>query len=162
MTTPLVQLQTPGGAVRGRDLRAPLRLTCDVVVVGSGAGGAMLARDTARAGLATVLIEEGGFHGPGDFTQREGEMLPRLFQEAGGRSTEDGAVMILSGKGVGGSTVHNTNLCKRAPDAVAAIFRQYIEMPDAPVIGRNVVLIQSLSPESGQVAINISCAQRRA
>ena len=118
MTTPLVQLQTPGGAVRGRDLRAPLRLTCDVVVVGSGAGGAMLARDTARAGLATVLIEEGGFHGPGDFTQREGEMLPRLFQEAGGRSTEDGAVMILSGKGVGGSTVHNTNLCKRAPDAV--------------------------------------------
>ena len=118
MTTPLVQLQTPGGAVRGRDLRAPLRLTCDVVVVGSGAGGAMLARDTARAGLATVLMEEGGFHGPGDFTQREGEMLPRLFQEAGGRSTEDGAVMILSGKGVGGSTVHNTNLCKRAPDAV--------------------------------------------
>ena len=50
-----------------------------------------------------------------DFTQREDEMLPRLFQDGGGRTTDDGAITVLQGRGVGGSTVHNTNLCKRAP-----------------------------------------------
>jgi choline dehydrogenase-like flavoprotein len=45
-------------------------------------------------------------------------MLPLLFQDGGGRSSDDGGVMVLQGRGVGGSTVHNTNLCKRAPDVV--------------------------------------------
>lgn len=102
----------------GRLLAAPLQLEADVVVVGSGAGGAMLARQVSRAGLRTVVVEEGGNHSPAEFNQREGDMLPRLFQDCGGRSTTDGAVMILHGRGIGGSTVHNTNLCKRAPDAV--------------------------------------------
>src|SRR4051812_2408304 len=103
--------------VSGRALGASLVLEADVVVVGSGAGGAMLAWHTSRAGLRTVVLEEGGNHTPAEFNQREGTMLPRLFQDSGGRSTVDGTVMILHGRGIGGSTVHNTNLCKRAPDA---------------------------------------------
>ncbi|HRI55303.1 MAG TPA: GMC family oxidoreductase N-terminal domain-containing protein, partial [Pseudomonadota bacterium] len=102
----------------GRSLNAPLQLETDVVVVGSGAGGGMLARQTSQAGLRTVLLEEGGNHSPAEFNQREGDMLPRLFQDCGGRSTTDGAVMVLHGRGIGGSTIHNTNLCKRAPEAV--------------------------------------------
>jgi len=107
-----------GTVYRGARLSQSLVLHCDVVVVGSGAGGSMLAAEASRAGLHVVLLEEGGYHTPADFNQREGEMLPLLFQDAGGRSTRDGAVTILSGQGVGGSTVHNTNLCKRAPDAI--------------------------------------------
>lgn len=104
----------------GRALRAPLRLSVDVVVVGSGAGGAMAARELARAGRSVLLVEEGSHHTSADFDQREGSMLPRLFQDSGGRATEDGAVTVLQGQGVGGSTVHNTNLCKRAPAPVLA------------------------------------------
>jgi len=104
----------------GSRLSQPLALHTDVVVVGSGAGGAMLAAEVSRAGLHVVLLEEGGYHTPAAFNQREGDMLPLLFQDAGGRSTRDGAVTILSGQGVGGSTVHNTNLCKRAPDEILA------------------------------------------
>jgi choline dehydrogenase-like flavoprotein len=113
--------RAPGAAAgigSGRTLTAPLKLDADVVVVGSGAGGGMLAHKTSAAGLRTVLLEEGGNHTQAEFNQREGDMLPRLFQDAGGRSTGDGAVMILHGRGIGGSTVHNTNLCKRAPDPV--------------------------------------------
>lgn len=106
--------------VSGRSLREPLTLDADVVVVGSGAGGAMVASEASRAGLRVVVLEEGGHHRPADFNQREGDMLPRLFCDAGGRSTEDGAVAILHGRGIGGSTVHNTNLCKRAPDEILA------------------------------------------
>ena len=107
-----------GTVFLGTRLRQPLHLNADVVVVGSGAGGSMLAAEVSRAGLSVVMLEEGGYHTPAQFNQREGDMLPLLFQDAGGRSTRDGAVTILSGQGVGGSTVHNTNLCKRAPDAI--------------------------------------------
>jgi len=102
----------------GRDIARDVTLDCDVVVVGTGAGGAMVAREAARAGLEVIALEEGGHLGPRDFTQREDEMLPLLFQDGGGRTTDDGAVTVLQGRGVGGSTVHNTNLCKRAPAAV--------------------------------------------
>jgi choline dehydrogenase-like flavoprotein len=102
----------------GRTLTRDLELTCDLVIVGSGAGGAMVAREAARAGLKVIVLEEGAHSTPRDFTQREDEMLPLLFQDAGARTTDDGAVTVLQGRGVGGSTVHNTNLCKRAPAEV--------------------------------------------
>ncbi len=110
-----------GRLVRGRALGPGDRTeSCDVVVCGGGAGGSMAARELARGGLEVVLLEEGGDQAPSDFTQREDEMIPELFAELGGRRTEDLAVLLLSGRGLGGSTVHNTNLCKRiAPEILA-------------------------------------------
>jgi choline dehydrogenase-like flavoprotein len=90
----------------------------DLCVVGSGAGGAMVAREAARAGMRVVVLEEGPEIPTENMTQREDDMLPRLFFDGGGRTTTDGAVTVLHGRGLGGSTIHNTNLCKRAPDPV--------------------------------------------
>lgn len=104
--------------VRGRELTSDLTLECDLVVVGTGAGGAMVLREAARAGLFAIALEEGAHSTSRDFTQREDEMIPLLFQDSGARTTVDGAVQVLQGRGVGGSTVHNTNLCKRAPAEV--------------------------------------------
>lgn len=111
-------MTAPGAFLRGRDLTRDTTLEADLCVVGSGAGGAMLARQAARAGLAVIVLEAGPHSVARDFTQREDEMLPLLFADGGGRTSDDGAVTILQGRGVGGSTVHNTNLCKRAPEAV--------------------------------------------
>ncbi len=113
-----------GVIVRGRDLQADVKLEVDAVVVGTGAGGSIAARELARAGLSVVALEEGGHHTAADFTQREDEMLPMLFADGGGRTTKDLAIRVLQGRGVGGSTVHNTNLCKRTPDAILELWRQ--------------------------------------
>ncbi len=104
--------------LRGREAKAPLRLAADVAVVGTGAGGGMLARELAAAGLRVVALEEGPFSTSADFDRREGPMLELLYQERGARATSDLALRILQGRGVGGSTVHNTNLCKRTPEAI--------------------------------------------
>jgi hypothetical protein len=112
------------GIIKGRELRGDLKLDVDAVVVGTGAGGSVALRELARAGLRVIALEEGGHHTPADFTQREDQMLPMLFQDGGGRSTRDLAIRILQGRGVGGSTVHNTNLCKRTPDAILELWRQ--------------------------------------
>src|SRR5580700_2946144 len=109
--------------IRGRDLDEDTKLEADAVVIGTGAGGGMALRELARAGLKVIALEAGGFHGPGDFTQREDEMLPLLFQDAGGRMTRDLAIRVLQGRGVGGSTIHNTNLCKRTPDEILDLWR---------------------------------------
>jgi choline dehydrogenase-like flavoprotein len=110
---------TTGGAmVRGADIEQDITLEVDAVVVGSGAGGSVALRELARAGLSVVGLEQGAWSTPADFDQREDHMLARLFEDSGGRATEDMAIRVLQGRGVGGSTVHNTNLCKRTPDAI--------------------------------------------
>jgi choline dehydrogenase-like flavoprotein len=112
---------------RGRDLASGrLDLDADAVVVGTGAGGSIMLRELARAGLAVVALEEGAYLTSRDFVQREDTMLGALYQDAGGRTTDDLAIRVLQGRGVGGSTVHNTNLCKRTPDAILDLWaRKY-------------------------------------
>ncbi|HEY3817111.1 MAG TPA: GMC family oxidoreductase [Polyangiaceae bacterium] len=115
-----------GSFLRGREITGELALDVDAVVIGTGAGGGIALRELARAGLDAVALEEGAYSTSADFDQREDHMLPRLFQDMGGRSTEDMGVRVLQGRGVGGSTVHNTNLCKRTPDAILELWaRKY-------------------------------------
>jgi choline dehydrogenase-like flavoprotein len=92
----------------------------DVAVIGSGAGGAAAALALAQRGARVMIIEAGDLLLPSDFSQREELMFPKLFYESGGRRTFDRAIRVLHGKGIGGSTLHNLNLCKRAPHEVVA------------------------------------------
>lgn len=107
-----------GRLERGRELAGEAEWRADVVICGGGAGGCMAARELARAGLDVVLLEQGDDQLPHTFTQREDEMIPRMFARAGGQRTADRSMLVLSGHGLGGSTVHNLNLCKRTPDAI--------------------------------------------
>lgn len=104
--------------IRGHELSGDQVRRADAVIVGTGAGGGMALRELASAGLRVIALEEGGFHTPADFNQREDEMLAILFQDRGARTTSDLGIRVLMGRGVGGSTVHNTNLCKRTPPEI--------------------------------------------
>lgn len=113
--------QTPvNQVVRGSDVDRDLDLTPDVCVIGSGAGGAVLAAELAQAGKSVVLLEEGGHHTKRDFDMQEGTMIPMLYQERGSRATADQSMVILQGRTVGGSTVVNYTTCFRTPDATLA------------------------------------------
>jgi choline dehydrogenase-like flavoprotein len=115
------------GVVDGVALAAGnVQLDADAVVVGLGAGGSMALRELAQSGLSVIGVEEGEYLTPRDFDQREDVMLARLYQDGGGRMTEDRAIRVLQGRGVGGSTVHNTNLCKRTPEPILDLWaRRY-------------------------------------
>jgi len=109
---------------RGRLLGRAQTWQADVVVVGTGAGGAMAASELSRRGVRVIALEEGPSLVPDDMTQREDEMMPKLYQDRGGRSTADLAIRVLGGRNVGGSTVHNINLCKRIPDAILELWER--------------------------------------
>jgi choline dehydrogenase-like flavoprotein len=112
-------------AERGGDLA----LSADVCVVGSGAGGAVVAALLAEAGRSVVVLEKGPYWTNADFTQREDEMLPRLFEEAGMRQTEGGGCSILQGRAVGGSTVHNLCYAFRTPEPILRVWREEHGLP---------------------------------
>ncbi len=86
--------------------------------MGTGAGGSIALRELARSGAKVVGLEEGGVVTPADMNQREDDMLPLLLSDMGGRMTSDLSIRVLQGRGVGGSTLHNTDLCKRTPDEI--------------------------------------------
>ncbi len=104
--------------------RLPLTLETDLCVVGSGAGGSMAAMAAAQAGLRVLVLEAGAHVTSADMTQREEQMFPRLFWDSGGRTTADRAVKLHQGRGVGGSTLHNLNLCKRIPAPILSAWRR--------------------------------------
>jgi choline dehydrogenase-like flavoprotein len=93
---------------------------CDVVVVGSGAGGALAAHELVHAGLRVVVVEEGGVVS----RQWVRERLPveRLFgayRDQGLTATMGTPVISLPmGRAVGGTTVVNSGTCFRTPDWV--------------------------------------------
>jgi choline dehydrogenase-like flavoprotein len=93
-------------------------LECDVVVVGSGAGGGVVAGELARAGKRVIVLEKGGYFNEADFTQREGEMLARLYDAGGLLATKDLGLVILQGSCLGGGTVVNYTTSFHTPDAV--------------------------------------------
>lgn len=109
---------TVSSVIEGARLRGDTRVRAGVCVVGSGAGGAVVAARLAEAGHDVVLLEEGGYWRPSQFTEREGEMTARLYADGGTRATEDLAVPLLQGRAVGGSTAVNWLVMLRTPDWV--------------------------------------------
>jgi choline dehydrogenase-like flavoprotein len=108
----------------------PLDVVAEVCVIGSGGGGAVVAAELAEAGRNVVVLEQGHHWTSRDFTQREEEMLPRLFEEAGMRQTVDGAITILQGRNVGGSSVHNLCYCFRTPEPILRLWREEHGLPE--------------------------------
>ena len=93
----------------------PAMLTCDVAIIGSGAGAGITAELLTRAGLAVVIVEEGPLKSSSDFRQRESDAYPQLYQESAARKTADKAINILQGRCVGGSTTVNWTSSFRTP-----------------------------------------------
>lgn len=113
----------PPGITEGQTLTDDLEIGCDVAVIGSGAGGAVMAATAAEAGLSVVVIEEGGAFGTERFRQREDEAYPQLFQDGGQRATRDGAITVMQGRALGGTTTINWTTSFRTPDYIVDHWR---------------------------------------
>jgi len=95
-----------------------LTLDADIVVIGSGAGGAVAAYELSRGGAKVVVLEAGDYVPSERFTERLSESTQMMYAEGGNQATATGDLVVLQGSCVGGSTVVNAAICFRTPDAV--------------------------------------------
>jgi choline dehydrogenase-like flavoprotein len=93
-------------------------LESEVCIVGSGAGGAILAYELAMAGHDVLVLERGKYVEPREFTDNEVDMIGRLYADGVMQQTEDFNFTVLQGSCVGGSTTVNNAVCFRPPKRV--------------------------------------------
>ncbi|MGH2788080.1 MAG: GMC family oxidoreductase N-terminal domain-containing protein [Actinomycetota bacterium] len=93
-------------------------LDCDVVIVGSGAGGGCVAGNLAAAGADVVVVEKGGYHSESDFNHVEADATREMYLYGMTLATADRSVRIIAGSTLGGGTVVNYATAFRPPDFV--------------------------------------------
>jgi choline dehydrogenase-like flavoprotein len=109
--------------IEGRKLGRHLDEHADVVVIGSGAGGAVVAKELAEAGLEVIVLEEGP-HVPGSEygKLRPTESLRKMGREAGTTAVfgigDTPLITVMAGRVVGGSSVLTGGVCFRVPSAI--------------------------------------------
>ncbi len=110
-----VRASEPLPSIRPADGDDELELEADTVVVGSGAGGGVIAARLAAAGRDVIIVEAGGNHTEEDFPGDEVGALRTLYWRGGLTQTEDRNVTLLAGGTLGGGTTVNWSNCVPPP-----------------------------------------------
>jgi choline dehydrogenase-like flavoprotein len=108
----------------------PVVLEADAVVVGSGAGGGVIAARLAAAGRSVVVLEAGPFVDEASMPRDELSAYDRLYLNHGLLTTWDGSVTMLAGTGVGGGTLTNWMTCIPATESVRDEWRRLHGLDD--------------------------------
>ena len=109
----------------------PVELSCEVLVVGSGAGGAAVAATLTRAGLDVLMVEEGPYvpaeHAPAQLTTAF-----RRMWRGGGLTAALGAPPVAYAEGccVGGTTEINSAIFQQTPPEVLQTWAQRYDIAD--------------------------------
>ncbi len=97
---------------------AEATLSADACVVGSGAGGSVVAAQLAAAGRSVLVLEAGQYRNEQDFRQLELLAMQELYYGGGLAASEDGSISVLAGATLGGGTVVNYMNCIRTPEPI--------------------------------------------
>lgn len=147
---PVMRAADPAAAHRPRALPATLSplpidgqvLRAEVVVIGTGMGGAVAAARLAEAGFDVLMVEAGDLVTGEELDEQEGPMFARLYAEEGLRTTDDRGVSLFQGAVVGGGTTVNWMVMLRTPEHVLDEWAAYhgvegMRAPDlAPIFDR--------------------------
>jgi choline dehydrogenase-like flavoprotein len=142
---------------------------CDVVIVGSGAGGAVAAAELAAAGLDVIVLEAGEHYDRDNYPDDHLEAVAELYRD-GGLTIADGRppIPVPVARVVGGTTVINSGTCFRAPAPVLADWQQHFgiswagEMDADYAEAEQTLQVKQLDPETmgrnGQLAMEGAAA----
>ncbi|MCG8436794.1 MAG: GMC family oxidoreductase [Pseudomonadales bacterium] len=93
-------------------------LKTDVVVVGSGAAGSMVAYEMAKAGRDVLVLESGRYYPSSQFTEHLGDTMTKIYQDQVGQVNTTADIIFVQGACVGGSTVVGACVMEEPGDKV--------------------------------------------
>jgi hypothetical protein len=97
-------------------------MDADVCVVGSGAGGSVIAARLAAQGRSVIVLEQGGYRNEADFDQLDAKGA-EMFMGGGLVWSEGGELGLLAGATLGGGTVINSMVSLKTPRTSRAVGR---------------------------------------
>jgi choline dehydrogenase-like flavoprotein len=117
-----------------------LTLEADVCIVGSGAGGGVIAGELSARGLKVVVLEAGGYFNESDFNMLELWAYQNMYYRGGPTATADMNVSLQAGATLGGGTVINwTNCLRTTPWVREQWTREHgLEGLDTPAFDRHM------------------------
>jgi choline dehydrogenase-like flavoprotein len=93
-------------------------LAAQVLVIGSGAGGGVIAYELAKAGLDVLVVEKGDYYDASRMSGKEGEMAAALYEQGAAMASKDGSLTVLAGSTLGGGTTVNWAGAFHTPDYI--------------------------------------------
>ena len=146
---------------------------CDVVIVGSGAGGAVAAATLAEAGLDVIVLEAGERYDRDSYPNDPLDAIASLYRD-GGLTIAEGRppIPVPVARVLGGTTVINSGTCFRAPEPVLEDWRRRYGVSWSGQLGADYaeaeefLRVTSLDPErmgrNGQLTMEGAPSPRRA
>lgn len=154
---PPIQATTPKTTIQPLTIAEDKVLYTDVVIVGSGAGGGVVAGELSAAGWDVVVLEKGHFHVETDFDGHELTSTERMFENKGLLTTTDLGINILAGSTLGGGTTINWSASLRTPDNVLQEWAQVYQVRGFT----DEVYQNAMDTVSARLSINTECAANR-
>jgi choline dehydrogenase-like flavoprotein len=134
-----------------RDYSGDIHERCDVCVIGSGAGGAVVAKELAEKGFSVILLEEGGHYTKETWSGKPTQALIDMYRDGGSSGTLGNPfISVTLGKCIGGTTTVNSATCFRTPSHV--LLKWQMEL------GLDRMTLSNLDPYFARVekAINVT------
>jgi choline dehydrogenase-like flavoprotein len=114
----------------GREVEEDLEIECEVVVIGTGAGGAAVAYELASRGRAVLMLEEGDYHRRSSFSGPRTRAYKTMYRDnALTIALGNAGIPVWAGRAVGGSTVVNSGTCYRTPDRTLNRWQNELGLP---------------------------------
>jgi len=99
-------------------IAGPQTLSCQVLVIGSGAGGASVAATLAEAGIDVLMLEEGPYIPAAEAPAGISASMLSMWRGGGLLATLGSQIAFAEGRCVGGGTEINSAIFQRTPDSV--------------------------------------------
>ena len=133
----------------------------DVCIVGSGAGGSILAYELLKQGRSVLMLEKGKYVRPIEFNEDEVQMIGKLYGDGVFQQTRDFKFTILQGNCVGGSTVVNNAVCFDPPQRVIKKWNdEYKSGIDITALNTSIAAVRDLISVKRQTGIVLNPGDR--
>ncbi|KAF0698390.1 Aste57867_10992 [Aphanomyces stellatus] len=106
-----------------------IEIETDVVVVGSGAGGGVVAAELAKAGHRVLVLEKANYYHPADASFQELQSFWDNFENSLLFPTEDLSMMLMAGSAWGGGTHINWSASLRPPQSLCDEWATEFNLP---------------------------------
>jgi choline dehydrogenase-like flavoprotein len=143
-------------------IESNITLTTEVLIIGSGAGGGVVAGELSQAGFEVMVVEKGNYYADHEMDGNERKSTQEMYEKYGALTTQDTALMVLAGSTLGGGTTINWAGSLRTPPQVLEEWsREYgFTQATSPEYEASIQAVsQRLNVNSDECALNGNNAQ---